>query len=179
MTETPTITKANYSNRSISGADYMGAMGATITTSSTGVQHAFGASLMGAPGQQRLEERRRALEEAETWVKAQALRAIPTNQPKGNKAMSGMRVVKVYIADPNENLPLDKRVLYTGSEKLTDLEDNELFFEIPIQELLAKHNEYRATVADKRQTEKFGREIKLEPVRIRDLRMVVVDVATF
>jgi hypothetical protein len=89
------------------------------------------------------------------------------------------RIVKVYIADPNENLPLDKRVLHSGEEKLTDLTDQELFFEVPINELLTKHNEFRKTVIDKKQAEKFGRDIYLEPARIRDLKMVVVNVAQF
>lgn len=93
--------------------------------------------------------------------------------------MSSMRITKVFIADINDNLPLDKRVLYSGDEKLTDLTDQELFFEVPITDLLAKHNAVRAATVDKKQAEKFGRDIFLEPARIRDLRMVVVDVAKF
>lgn len=90
-----------------------------------------------------------------------------------------IRIIKAYIADPNDNLPLDKRVLYSGPEKLTDLTDQELFFEIPINDLLKAHNEIRAKTVDKKASEKFGRDIFLEPVRIRDLKMVVVDIATF
>lgn len=93
--------------------------------------------------------------------------------------VSTARIIKVFIADPNENLPLDKRVLHRGEEQLTDLTDQELFYEVPIAELLSKHNEYRKTVVDKKQAEKFGRDIYLEAARIRDLRMVVVTVAQF
>ena len=93
--------------------------------------------------------------------------------------MSNARIVKVFIADSNDNLPLDKRVLHTGAEQLTDLTDQELFFEVPIAELLAKHNTVRAATVDKKQAEKFGRDIFLEPARIRDLKMVVVTVAAF
>lgn len=93
--------------------------------------------------------------------------------------MSSARIVKVFIADSNDNLPLDKRVLHTGAEQLTDLTDQELFFEVPIAELLAKHNEVRKATVDKAQAEKFGRDIFLEPARIRDLKMVVVTVAQF
>lgn len=89
------------------------------------------------------------------------------------------RIVKVFIADPNENLPLDKRVLYAGDEKFTDLTDQELFFEVPITEILGKHNELRKATLDKKTTEKSGRDVFLEPARVRDLRMVVVNVATF
>lgn len=95
------------------------------------------------------------------------------------KDLYSMRIVKVFIADTNENLPLDKRVLYSGDEKLTDLTDQELFFETDIKGLLDKHNELRATTRDRKQSEKFGRDVFLEPARIRDLKMTVVDVATF
>jgi len=99
----------------------------------------------------------------------------PQEKPK----MSSLRVVKVYIADTNENLPMMSRVLYTGEEKFTDLTDQELFFEIPVTALLATHNIVRGQTIDKKQAEKFGRDIFLEPARIRDLRMVVVAVASF
>lgn len=89
------------------------------------------------------------------------------------------RIVKVFVADPNDNLPLDKRVLHTGSEQLTDLTDQELFFEVPITEILARHNAVRAATVDRKQAEKFGRDIMLEPARIRDLKMVVVTIAQF
>lgn len=99
-------------------------------------------------------------------------------QPKAN-IVSNFRVVKVFIADPNENVPLEKRMIYRGEEKTTDLTDQELFFEVPMQDLLGKHNEYRRSLVDRKQAEKFGRDILLEPVKIRDLRMVVVTVASF
>jgi hypothetical protein len=51
------------------------------------------------------------------------------------------RILRVILADPDENLPVEKRVLFQGPEKLTDLTDQELFFELPVQDLLAKHNE--------------------------------------
>lgn len=93
--------------------------------------------------------------------------------------MSAARIVKVFIADPNENIPLERRVIYTGDEKLTDLTDQELFFEVSIADLLTKHNIERIKVIDKTQASKFGRDIFLEAAKIRDLKMVVVTVATF
>lgn len=93
--------------------------------------------------------------------------------------VSTARIVKVFIADTNDSLPLESRVLYSGEEKLTDLTDQELFFEVPIKELLDAHNAVRLKTQDKKQTEKFGREIFLEAARIRDLKMVVVTVAQF
>lgn len=113
---------------------------------------------------------------------AAALKQFQPQQPQPYKEPTIVitaRIVKVFIADSNDNLPLDKRVLHTGAEQLTDLTDQELFFEVPIAELLAKHNAVRAATVDKKQAEKFGRDIFLEPARIRDLKMVVVTVASF
>ena len=87
------------------------------------------------------------------------------------------RIVQVFIADPNDNMPLDKSVLYTGEQKLTDLNDTELFFEVPISELLKKHNAIRSTTLDKDASKKAGKDVVLDPARIRDLKMVVVTVA--
>jgi hypothetical protein len=91
-------------------------------------------------------------------------------------AKSTRRLVKVIIIDTDENVPLDKCVLYSGDEKLTDATDQELFFEIDIKNILDKYNEYRVTLKDKSVKERVE---NLEPVKIRDLRMVVVNVATF
>lgn len=92
---------------------------------------------------------------------------------------STKRIVRVYLADVDDNIPLDKSVLFTGSEKLTDSTDQELYFEIPIMDLLTKHNAYRATVVDKKSSQRVGKDVFLEPVKIRDLKMTVVNIASF
>lgn len=97
-------------------------------------------------------------------------------QQEKQMAKSTRRLVKVIIIDTDDNVPLDKCVLYSGDEKLTDATDQELFFEIDIKNILDKHNEYRITLKDKSVKERVE---NLEPVKIRDLRMVVVNVATF
>lgn len=89
------------------------------------------------------------------------------------------RVVRVFIFDPNESLALESRLLFKSNEKLTDLTDQELFFELPMADMLTKHNELRAKTVDKTQTAKLGKEMYLETVRIRDLKMVVVTIAQF
>lgn len=95
---------------------------------------------------------------------------------KQEKPTMSRRLVQVFIADPNENLPLDKSMLYTGSQKLTDATDQELFYEIEIKALLDAHNAFRTTVINKKVKDRTE---LLEPARIRDLKMVVVDIATF
>lgn len=89
------------------------------------------------------------------------------------------RIVRVFIADTDENLAVEKRLLHTGEEKLTDATDQELFFEVEIKSALEKHNAIRVETLDKKATAKAGKDVFLEPIKIRDLKMVVINVATF
>lgn len=101
------------------------------------------------------------------------------NHPVVNKepeVMSSRRLIQVLIADPNENVPLDMCLLHKGEQKLTDLTDQELFFEIDIKTILDAHNEKRIKLVDKKVKERTE---NLEPARIRDLKMTVVTVAQF
>lgn len=89
------------------------------------------------------------------------------------------RIVRVYLADTDDNVPLAQSLLFSSDEKFTDLTDQELYFEIPIKEVLDKHNALRSTIVNKKATERIGKEIFLDPVKIRDLKMTVVSIATF
>lgn len=91
-------------------------------------------------------------------------------------APTARRLVQVFIADPNENVPLADALLHSGEQKLTDLTDQELFFEIDIRTILATHNDKRAKMVNKAVKERTE---YLEPARIRDLKMTVVSIATF
>lgn len=93
--------------------------------------------------------------------------------------MSQKRIVKVFIADPDKRVPVDKSLLYSGPEQVTDLTDQELFFEIDIKKSLDEHNAKRITIVDKEASQKFGKDVFLEAVKIRDLKMTVVNIATF
>lgn len=90
--------------------------------------------------------------------------------------LSQRRLVKVFIVDPNPNVPPERAVLFEGQQTLTDLTDQELFFEIDLKGALERHNAYRVGLVDKTIRD---REQKLEPVRIRDLAMRVVVLAQF
>lgn len=111
----------------------------------------------------------RAQQELKQQAKPQVVK-LPKEKPVGR------RIIKVIIIDPDEKVPLEKCVLYSGEEKLTDLNDQELFFEIDIKNKLDAHNEERKKLIDKSVKE---RKEHLEPIKIRDLRMVVVTVASF
>jgi len=111
-----------------------------------------------------------------------AAQNIPQNvQPQNLKkkelpAMPSRRLVQVFIADPDENVPLEQSMLYSGQQKLTDATDQELFFEIDMKTILEIHNEKRIKLVNKKVKERTE---YLEPAKIRDLKMVVVNVATF
>lgn len=115
--------------------------------------------------------------QAVDWQK-EVLRAIPQpaiiQEPKPMSSQT--RLVQVFIADTNDNIPLDKRLLHSGEQKLTDLTDQELFFEIDIKSMLDKHNEVRKATVNKAVKERTE---YLEPARIRDLKMTVVTIAQF
>lgn len=112
---------------------------------------------------------------------AEAREAEMQPQPKPNRGAPVManptrRLVQVFIADPDENVPLADCLLYQGEPKLTDLTDQELFFEVDIKSILNKHNEKRVALVNKAVKERTE---NLEPARIRDLKMTVVTIAQF
>lgn len=100
------------------------------------------------------------------------------DNPLMENPMPTTRLVKVFIADPNESLPLENRLLYKGDEKITDLTDQELFYEIDIKNILEKHNAVRTATVDKATKSREKPEM-LEPARVRDLRMQVIVLAQF
>lgn len=103
----------------------------------------------------------------------------PAAKPAAEQEEEPMkRFVKVIIVDSDPSVPLDSSVLYNGDEKMTDLNNQELFFELDIKALLATHNEKRVTFIDKESKNTTQTRV-LEPARVRDLRMVVVDIAQF
>lgn len=106
----------------------------------------------------------------------QANRANQANQFQKGNPMAARRLVQVVIVDPNENISLEDCLLFKGEEKLTDATDQELFFELDIKDILEKHNSKRTKVIDKKVKDRTE---YLEPAKIRDLKMVVVNVAAF
>lgn len=102
---------------------------------------------------------------------------FPAIKQEALMAEFNTRLVKVFIVDPNVNLPLKNRLIYQGYEKLTDLTDQELFFEVDINGLLAKHNDVRTKTEDKKANK--DKPVYLEAARVRDLKMQVVVLAQF
>jgi predicted MPP superfamily phosphohydrolase len=87
-----------------------------------------------------------------------------------------LRVVRVFLVDPDERLPVESRILHKTEELITDATDQELFFGIPVASLLEGHNKLRAST----EWEQRGKTKKgLKEIRIRDLVMSVTTLAEF
>jgi hypothetical protein len=168
----PSITNASHSHTTYDGTG--AAMGMGLASAGTGFINAVNISPVRLAMNQHQYQHQQQKEDGPF---VQAIRELQAErQQEKQVAKSTRRLVKVIIIDTDENVPLTKCVLYSGDEKLTDATDQELFFEIDIKNILDKHNEYRVTLKDKSVKERVE---NLEPVKIRDLRMVVVNVATF
>ena len=109
-------------------------------------------------------------------VEQRRLQRPPKHQEEKKMSATARRLVQVFIVDPYESVPLKDCLLYKGELQLTDLTDQELFYEIDIKQLLDAHNEKRVKIVDKKVKERVEH---LEPARIRDLRMQIVTVAQF
>ncbi len=105
--------------------------------------------------------------------------SVASSSSSTESIMDRRRLVQVFIVDPDSELPLEDALLYSGDQGLTELTDQELFFEIDIKTILEKHNKTRAKTLDKDTMKVTGKEAFLDPVRIRDLKMTVVELAVF
>jgi len=76
--------------------------------------------------------------------------ASPEQKEMPTTAATQRRLVQVFILDPDENVPLDKALLYQGKQVMTDLTDQELYYDIDIKSVIEKHNAYRVTVRQQR-----------------------------
>lgn len=93
---------------------------------------------------------------------------------------SKLRIVRVFLVDPDNRVPVGKRVLYRSDELTTDATDQELYFDIPVNDLLKAHNAERADVEWEEKTSEGTKTRKgLKEVRIRDLVMSVTTIAQF
>lgn len=80
-----------------------------------------------------------------------------------NKVRVRRRIVRLFITDPGDDMPLDETILLKTDEYVTDATDAELFLGADVPGLIAAHNEKRK-----------ARE--LEPVKARDLTFVVATI---
>jgi hypothetical protein len=169
MRDTPTIASSSYASTAhdLSTANFLGGVGVAGGWPAQ-VQTNIAVAKVSRAAKKILTE---FDDEDDDLVKLQQ------NQFKQETSMAvTRRLVKVVIIDPNENIPLDQCVLHSGEEKLTDATDQELFFEVDIKKLLDDHNAKRIKLIDKKVKERTEH---LEPAKIRDLKMVVVNIAQF
>lgn len=90
------------------------------------------------------------------------------------------RLVWVAVVDPHPDLDSVSSVVFLADMPyVTDDTDQEIWMGLDIQEILDAHNAVRVTMLDKEATRTAGRDIFLEPARIRDLSFAVIPLATF
>jgi hypothetical protein len=165
MNDLPAFTASAYANNTMR-ADLM-------TVSDNTVGHIGGSGYAQWPAEQ---SRRLA-----AYTAAQQ---IGGNYKQENQTVAApkasLRVVRVFLVDPDERVPIDKRVLYRSDEMTTDATDQELFFGIPVNDLLKDHNAMRASVEwEEKTSEGTKSKTGLKDVRIRDLIMSVTTIASF
>jgi hypothetical protein len=85
---------------------------------------------------------------------------------QANAADPGKRYISIWIIDQDENIPLNKSVLYEEKMIFTDKTPDEIRAGIPLLQLLEKHNVYRETLKDKE-----GKALK--KIRLRDVQIVI------
>jgi hypothetical protein len=168
----PSITDASHSH-SIYGLANLSAPINSVVGTATSLQFAGTGALGGMAGGAASNQMMFGGGGAEAPILNRRMSLQP--QPK-ETPMPPRRLVQVFIADPDENVPLEQSMLYSGDQKLTDATDQELFFEIDMKSVLEKHNAERIKLVNKKVKERTE---YLEPAKIRDLKMVVVNVATF
>lgn len=159
----PTINAANYANSSVALSHFSPATAAMQ----------FGSRYIG-PNQETIHLADQALAD-----QAAATSLLATKKPFEKEIVMPVitrRLVQVFIADPDENVPTTDCMIYSGEQRLTDLTDQELYFEIDIKGALTTYNEKRTKIINKKVKDRTE---YLEAVRVRDLKMTVVEIAKF
>jgi len=85
-------------------------------------------------------------------------------------AKSRKRLVRVFIVDPNQSVPIERSVLYDGKEFWTDLDDQDLILQIDLPNLLKTHNVYRTTLPDLYAQRTAGATCNLEAATVMDIK---------
>jgi hypothetical protein len=98
-----------------------------------------------------------------------------------NQMKAQRRLVRRLIVDPDSRLKAHQALIYLDTAPvLSDLSDDELFMEIDVKGLLAKHNEFRGTVEDKSVSRQFEKVVYLEDdLDPNDVRFHVITAARF
>lgn len=164
LQETPEITSYMYASSAGSNLDF------GLMPNQGVVSWGLGHAQKQAPNDKHAEE-----------AIAKLAQQLQQKKEKGEQKVSQQRrIVQIYIVDPDERVPLKHALLYSDSKPhFTDLTDQELYFELDMKDILEKHNEKRVGILNKKASEQSGKDIFLDPVKLRDLKMAVVNVATF
>lgn len=172
MNDLPQFTASSLTTNNTSGINLLNATGGSYTVTTDGTSH---------------WDMREPHDARDAYKHAYAGQLLGNLYQQGSQDMAApvavkpkLRIVRVFLVDPDERVPVESRILHRSAELTTDATDQELFFDIPVNDLLKKHNELRATVKWEEKTAEGTRErMGLKEARIRDLVMSVTTIATF
>ncbi len=91
---------------------------------------------------------------------------VPSGQIVYAKDEILKRYISIWIIDQDENVPLDKSILYEKAMVFTDKTADEIRAGIPLLNLLETHNQKRLLLKDKEDK-------PLKKIRLRDLQIVI------
>lgn len=99
---------------------------------------------------------------------------------RDSETLNGVkRYVQVFVVDPDSNVPIKDSILYKSEQFFTDETDMEIRHGLNLTNLLDRHNSKRIKMRNKDASLKFGRDIYLEPLKLRELKIVVSTIARF
>jgi hypothetical protein len=171
--ELPQMAEASHSHTIYSGADFGTAIGGVNAVMSAPHSHTVAEHIA---WNEMIDHRANALRAHRRHSVFQQIASPEQGEITMPAAPNQRRYVRIIVVDPDPNVPLDQCLLHSGAEKLTDLTDQELFYDLDMRTMLEEHNSKRVKLQDKTVKERTQ---MLEPARIRDLKMTVVTIAQF
>jgi hypothetical protein len=100
---------------------------------------------------------------------------ITITTPRKDKPIMSRRLIIRSIIDRDRRVPVGKALVYCDPVPvLSDLSDTDLWLEIPVLDLLAKHNATRILIEDLEESRKRGFKVTLPEILLDDLQRAVL-----
>jgi hypothetical protein len=97
---------------------------------------------------------------------------------QNQKEVCMKRLVRIMVVDRCEDVPADESILFQ-EEMFTELTDEEIWLSIGLEDALEKYNAKRILLLDKAISREQGRDVVLEPLRLKDVAKVITTLASF
>jgi len=98
---------------------------------------------------------------------------------KDEEPMTDLRIVSIYVVDPDENLEPKDALVHIKENFMTDLTNEDILVDLELKEALANHNTKRIKIVDEDRSDDRGKEVMLKTVKIKDLIIKINTLQTF